>query len=162
MDKSRRIRRTLRKKRRTQRQKKQYKSRAGPSSRVNNREKSHIVRVFLGVLNMVKLYHWKTQSYASHKATDELYKNLNENIDTFVEILLGKDESRVTLLEKKGEVIDAKDKHDFKQHIYEFREFLIRDINMHFDSKQDSDLLNVRDEILGNINQFLYLMTFDK
>jgi len=111
---------------------------------------------------MVKLYHWKTQSYAAHKATDELYKNLNENIDTFVEILLGKDESRVTLLEKKGEIIDAKNKQDFKQHIYEFREFLIRDINMHFDSKRDSDLLNVRDEILGNINQFLYLMTFDK
>ena len=33
---------------------------------------------------------------------------------------------------------------------------------MFFDSKRDSDLLNVRDEILGDINQFLYLLTFDK
>jgi hypothetical protein len=35
-------------------------------------------------------------------------------------------------------------------------------MNMFFDSKKDSDLLSVRDEILGHINQFLYLLTFDK
>ena len=33
---------------------------------------------------------------------------------------------------------------------------------MFFDIKRDSDLLSVRDEILGDINQFLYLLTFDK
>ena len=33
-------------------------------------------------------------------------------------------------------------------------------MNETFDSKIDSDLLNVRDEILGAINQFLYLLTF--
>ena len=31
-----------------------------------------------------------------------------------------------------------------------------------FDDKKDTDLLNIRDEILSDINQFLYLMTFDK
>jgi hypothetical protein len=29
------------------------------------------------------------------------------------------------------------------------------------DEKTDSDLLNIRDEMLANINQFLYLLTFD-
>ena len=29
-----------------------------------NASKSHLVGVFLEMLNMVKLYHWKTQSYA--------------------------------------------------------------------------------------------------
>ena len=33
-------------------------------------------------------------------------------------------------------------------------------MNETFDSKIDSDLLNIRDEILGAINQFLYLLTF--
>ena len=33
---------------------------------------SHIVCVFLEMLNMVKLYHWKTYSFSTHKATDEL------------------------------------------------------------------------------------------
>ena len=49
-----------------------------------------IVTMFLQMLNTVKLYHWKTTSYSQHKATDELYSNLNENIDSFVEIMLGK------------------------------------------------------------------------
>jgi len=126
-----------------------------------NETKARIVQTFLEMLNTVKLYHWKTHSYAQHKATDELYSKLNENIDTFVEILLGKDESRVRMVEKRSRLIDSKNTKDFKDRIYEYREFLI-DISKYFDEKRDTDLLNVRDEILGHINQFLYLMTFYK
>jgi DNA-binding ferritin-like protein len=128
---------------------------------IPNETKARIVQTFLEMLNTVKLYHWKTQSYAQHKATDELYSKLNENIDTFVEILLGKDESRVKMVEKRSRLIDSKDTKDFKDRIYEYREFLI-DISKYFDEKRDSDLLSLRDEILGHINQFLYLMTFYK
>jgi len=126
-----------------------------------NETKAKIVQTFLEMLNTVKLYHWKTHSYAQHKATDELYKELNENIDTFVEILLGKDESRVKMVEKRSRLIDSVNTKDFKDRIYEYREFLI-DISKYFNEKRDTDLLNVRDEILGHINQFLYLMTFYK
>jgi len=128
---------------------------------ISNETKSRIVQTFLEMLNTVKLYHWKTHSYAQHKATDELYGKLNENIDTFVEILLGKDESRIKMVEKRSRLIDSENTSDFKSRIYEYREFLI-DISKYFDQKRDTDLLNVRDEILGNINQFLYLMTFNK
>ena len=31
-----------------------------------------------------------------------------------------------------------------------------------FDKERDTDLLNVRDEILGDVNQFLYLLTFNR
>jgi DNA-binding ferritin-like protein len=128
---------------------------------IKKTEKSHIVSVFLEMLNMIKLYHWKTHSYAQHKATDELYERLNGHIDKFVEVLLGKDESRVKMIEKRIDLIDSSNTSDFKSRIYEYREFLT-DFNMHFDAKRDTDLLNIRDEILGDINQFLYLMTFDK
>ena len=110
---------------------------------------------------MVKLYHWKTQSFAQHKATDELHERLSDNIDKFIEVLLGKDESRIRMLEKRIDLVDATNVKDFKSRIYEYREFLI-EMNMYFDAKRDTDLLNIRDEILGDINQFLYLMTFDK
>lgn len=123
--------------------------------------RAHIVRVFLEMLNNVKLYHWKTQSYSQHKATDELYERLNENIDKFVEILLGKDETRIKLLKKQVDLLDTKNTHEFKSRMYEYREFLTN-MNEAFDSKKDSDLLSVRDEILGDINQFLYLLTFNK
>lgn len=130
-------------------------------SKINNDSKSHIVRIFIEMLNAVKLYHWKTKSFAQHKATDELYSNLNEHIDTFVEILLGKDESRIRIMEKKIDLLDSSNTTEFKMRVYEYRDFLI-DMTNYLDNKSDSDLLNVRDEILGDINQFLYLMTFDK
>ena len=68
----------------------------------NKYTQQQIVTMFLQMLNTVKLYHWKTSSYAQHKATDELYTNLNLNIDTFVEIMLGKTGGRVNLTGEKS------------------------------------------------------------
>ena len=54
-----------------------------------------IVKTLLELLNHVKLYHWNTHVYSVHKSTDELYKNLDENIDKFVEVFLGKNKIRI-------------------------------------------------------------------
>ena len=124
-----------------------------------NSAKSHLVSVFLEMLNMVKLYHWKTHSYAQHKATDDLHSSLNANVDKFIEVLLGKDPKRIKMMEKKIELIDPVNVTDFKSRIYEYREFLT-DMNVHFNETRDSDLLSIRDDLLADINQFLYLMTF--
>ena len=129
--------------------------------RPNIQNKSHIVKIFIELLNMVKLYHLKTRSYAKHKATDELYRNLNKHIDEFVEIMLGKDQSRINMVEKRIDLLDASSSAEFKRRIHEYREFLI-DLNLYFGQGSDTDLLNSRDEILGDINQFLYLASFDK
>jgi hypothetical protein len=126
-----------------------------------NASKSHLVSVFLEMLNMVKLYHWKTHSYAQHKATDDLYSSLNANVDKFIEVLLGKDAKRIKMMEKKIDLIDPVNVTDFKSRIYEYREFLT-DMNVHFNETRDSDLLSIRDDLLADINQFLYLMTFRK
>ena len=133
----------------------------GAKSHYTNASNSHLVGVFLEILNMVKLYHWKTQSYAQHKATDELYASLNENVDRFIEVLLGKDNKRIKMMEKKIDLIDPANVSEFKTRIYEYREFLT-DMNLHFSEKTDMDLLSIRDELLADINQFLYLMTFRK
>jgi DNA-binding ferritin-like protein len=124
-----------------------------------NENKAHIARVFLEMLNNIKLYHWKTKSYAQHKATDELYDKLNSNIDEFVEVLLGKDESRIKLLKKRVDLMDTTNAQDFKTKIYKYRDYLI-EMNEIFDAKKDTDILSIRDEMLSNINQFLYLLTF--
>jgi len=113
------------------------------------------------MLQTIKLYHWKTRSYSHHKATDELYKELNENIDKFIEVLLGKDQSRVKMMEKRIDLLDANNTREIKERIFEYREFLT-DMNIWFDQSRDSDLLSIRDDILASLNQFLYLLTFDK
>jgi len=123
--------------------------------------KDKIVRIFIEMINAVKLYHWKTRSFSQHSATDELFERLNKHVDKFVETMLGKDELRIKLLSKHTELYDFSNTFSFKERIYEYREFLISMSDCLKDSR-DSDLMNIRDEILGDINQFLYLLTFDK
>lgn len=136
-------------------------TRVNRSNGINNGKKSHLVRVFLEMLNVIKLYHWKTRSFSQHKATDELYSQMNEHVDKFVEVLLGKDQSRISMVEKHIDLMDATTTKEFQTRIFEYRGFLM-DLNRYFDERRDTDLLNIRDEILADINQFLYLLTFDK
>jgi len=114
-----------------------------------------IVLMFLQMLNTVKLYHWKTSSYAQHKATDELYGELNTNIDAFVETMLGYSGGRVNLTGHKTlPLMDYTNVNDFSREVARYKDFLI-----HLDI-EGSDLLNIRDEILGSLNKFSYLLTF--
>lgn len=123
-----------------------------------------IVVKYLEVLNLVKLYHWKTMSFAKHKATDELYTRLNKHIDEFVEVLLGKRGDRINLMSKRSiALLDVDSSSKFKVHIEQFRAYLIAlNDNPAIKSAANTDLYNIRDEILGDINQFLYLLTFTK
>jgi len=123
-----------------------------------------ITVVFLEILMMVKLFHWKTSSYATHKATDELYTKLNTNIDSFIEILLGKSGSRIDLMnnsERKFKLIDLSNQEALKKEIEAFKGYLVSlNDNKAMLSMSNTDLFNIRDTILGDMNQFLYLLTF--
>lgn len=120
--------------------------------------KTQIVRVLLEMVNVVKLYHWNTHSYAEHKATDELHERLGENIDKFVEVYLGKDGSRIQKWNQHMEIPQLANASTLKSRMFEFRDFLVK-MNDVFDEKKDSDLLSIRDDILADVHQFLYLLT---
>ena len=124
---------------------------------------SRVTVQFLEMLLLIKLFHWKTHSYAIHKATDELYSTLNENMDKFIEILLGKTDSRLDFSGRTTITLpsDVKSTEELQQRVMKFKVFLIE----LSDSKElspmtNTDLMNIRDEILGDLNQFLYLLTF--
>jgi len=121
-----------------------------------------ITVIFFEILLMIKLFHWKTYSYATHKATDEIYSSFNEHMDKFIEVLLGKSDNRINLMNQKQiklEDLESQDK--LKQKIEGFKGYLVNlDKNSAIKLMSNSDLLNIRDEILGDMNQFLYLLTF--
>ena len=123
-----------------------------------------ITVIFLEMLLMVKLYHWKTHSYATHKATDELYESLNSNIDKFIEVLLGKTGSRIDLMHhNKIHLIDLDSQDKLKSKVERFKSYLVGLDNnkaLHSGNMTNSDLFNIRDEIMGDMNKFLYLLTF--
>ncbi len=131
------------------------------STSVKKFEKEIAIK-FIEILMMVKLYHWRTTSYATHKATDELYTSLNEHIDKFIEVLLGKAGNRIEVIGPKSfslKDIDSQDK--LKRLIEGFKSYLVGlNNNKTIGIMSNSDLLNIRDEILGDLNQFLYLLTF--
>ena len=129
---------------------------------INNSKKSKIVTFFLEMLNVIKLYHWKTKSYAQHKATDELYTKLNANIDSFIEILLGKTGSRIDLMSKNSiRLVDLSSQESLKREIESFKSYLVGlNDNKAMKKMSNTDLFNIRDTILGDMNQFLYLLTF--
>jgi len=120
--------------------------------------KETIIENFIEMLNTIKLYHWNTHSFSQHKATDELHERLSKNVDKFVEVLLGKRDSRIKHIQPKIPIVNNRTSKSFKHQIYQYREYLIG-MNRCLDPKRDTDLLNIRDEILGDINQLLYLLS---
>ena len=122
-----------------------------------------IVSTFLCMLNTVKLYHWSTSHYATHKATDQLYSDLSSKIDTFVETMFGKETTsfRQKVLQMRSiNLHSIHTNNDFKNEADQYKTFLIKlTNNKTFNVQKNTDLLNMRDDILGSINQFLYLLT---
>jgi hypothetical protein len=128
-----------------------------PKQNIGSYSPEQMVIMFLQMLNTIKLYHWKTTSFAEHKATDDLYAKLNGTIDSFVEILLGKRGTRVNLTSTKHiSLSDFSNSSELKREVELYKQYLTK---MPLQDT-DSDLLNTRDEMLGHLNQFTYLLTF--
>ena len=123
-----------------------------------------LVPQFLEMINTVKLFHWRTTSFSIHKATDELFSALNGKVDSFVEVLLGKAvRGRDELLQVGGGGLalrTCKSVEEFKPMVHSYIQFLLGlSQNPTFNTLANTDLLNIRDEMVGLFNQFLYLLT---
>ena len=133
-----------------------------------------IIYFFLQMINSIKLFHWKTTDYATHKATDQLYADLNLKIDQFVEVLLGKNSAihnnnnnnnntRSYILNITSLKLPSfKNNNDLKKEIDHYKIQLMNlTSSPQINKINNSDLLNIRDEILALLNQFLYLLTLN-
>lgn len=117
---------------------------------IKNTKLENTLHKMLEMLMLIKMYHWKTSSYSAHKATDHLYASLNEHMDKFVEIWLGKNNK--TLNAKMNISVG---------YVSTKLSYKVKTFISHLESLQlDSDLLTIRDDIVGELNQFLYLLTF--
>jgi len=104
-----------------------------------------------------KFLHWQTFGDAKHKAYGEIYEAMGGNIDKLVEAMMGKYgrvqfDSEFSIMFQD---ISALSVQNFMDGITEF----LVGMTEQLDPKYDSDLLNIRDEILGDINQTKYRLT---
>jgi len=111
---------------------------------------------FLSIQNQIRIYHWQTESYAQHKAFDKTYKQIGDLIDTFVEIYMGKYGRSKAKFTYNIELHNIDE--DYIAMIDSYVDFLVG-LNGELDQVNDSDLLNVRDEMLGVFNRLKYLLT---
>jgi len=128
-----------------------------------------VVPTLLSMVNTVKMYHWRTLQFSVHKATDQLFASLNDKVDDFVEVMLGKPvlgggggSSRDKYLNLPHEMLPVPilvDAAGFTAYLEEKKVFLTTDLNALFDAVKDSDLLAIRDDILASVNTYLYLQT---
>lgn len=111
-----------------------------------------IVKFFFTLQLLIKLYHWNTLLYSRHKATDEFLENFAKKIDKFTEVYMGKYKVKPSVENIKLDISFLTDDNMILL-LNQSRDFL-NDLNNY---KLESDLLNIRDEILADVNQTLYL-----
>ena len=123
----------------------------------NSTSGGDIVSTLLTIRNQVKLYHWQTKSFADHKATDDLTAALDLAIDKFVEVYMGK-YGRPKM--SKGIKLHNFNGNAARQFVSKQTLYLINVLPRKI-KKNDSDLLNIRDEILAELNKIRYLFTLN-
>lgn len=116
-----------------------------------------IVHAMMTIRDQVKLYHWQTRDYPRHIATNDLVPKLDANIDQFVEVFIGK-YGRPKLGARHAIAL-----HNFSDRqatafvrgaVHWLANVLPKKL-----APGDTDLLNIRDTILADLNQTLYLFT---
>ncbi len=121
----------------------------------------NLPKFFFSLQLNIKMYHWQTTSYARHKATDNLLSSIDGLIDKFIEIYqgkFGKFPQGFTTINVRT-LNDENTASDFLQQCIHFLNNIVdEDNNL---TINDTDLLNIRDEMVGLINQTLYLFSFN-
>lgn len=122
---------------------------------------SKAINLMLSFQLQIKVLHWQTKSYPQHIAYGDMYDYLNGAIDKFVEVYQGKYERIAYEQESQSDTFTIANINnvDAKTMIKGFEEFLSFTLPKLLTPASDTDLLNIRDEILAEINKLKYLLT---
>lgn len=116
------------------------------------------VNFFFQMREQIKLYHWQTKMYSRHKATDSVIDSLDEHIDKYVEVYMGKyGRPKMTSRNNTTKVQNLTETSIIKfirQCIAVLNTSLVKGLKPF-----DTDLLSIRDDMLADLNQLLYLFT---
>jgi len=127
---------------------------------------SKVLLKMMTMLNQIKLYHWQTLSHPRHIATDSLYGKLNDLIDKFIESLTGRliiqNRNFKYRIELNDPIILKNNPGDDISFGYtlmiEYAAYLQSD-ELNDVIASYSDILNIRDEMLGEVNRISYLFS---
>ena len=116
--------------------------------------RASLITKLIYLQNQFKIFHWQTFSYAQHQAFGGLYSDLSGAIDEFVETYQG----IYDRLSFTGEMFAFSDlKESNFSVILADQVSTLKTYEEYFAG--NTDLLNIRDEILGILNKTSYLLS---
>ena len=116
------------------------------------------VHFFLQLRDQLKLYHWQTRVYARHVATDKILESLEKSIDSYVEIYIAK-YGRPRLSGKNTTIsLHNLTEAGAVRLVHSAMKYIQGPLSKRLQAS-DTDLFNIRDELLADLNQLLYLFT---
>jgi DNA-binding ferritin-like protein len=114
------------------------------------------INFFFTMREQIKMYHWQTHVFARHKATDDVISALDETIDSYVETYMGKyGRPKVTAATRNVSIQNMTEKTATRfigTCIQYLQGPLVKRLK-----PTDTDLVNLRDEMMGELNKLLYL-----
>lgn len=116
-----------------------------------------IVSSFIQFQLSLKIYHWQTHVYSRHVASDTLHSTLSRNIDRIIEALQGMQNKRVNFTQTSPLQLQNMDDVTMDRMLRRFGEWLQDDFQKLVPMNQF--ILNIRDEIVCDIAQTLYLFS---
>jgi len=129
------------------------------SNKLNSEKKSELNRLCMNLLNhqiVLKLFHFQTELYGAHKASDAYISSYLEKMDKFLEVAQGI-YGKITL--KKYALSGSSHTDDnIVKHINGIIYYLRNKIDDILDGY--TDLINIRDDLISDANQLKYLLTF--
>ena len=109
------------------------------------------------LLSQIKLFHWSVMKYSQHIALDKLHSSLSENVDKFIEIYIGK-YNKQPLKKFNISMTASSDTTDINNYL-ELEIEKIKKIRNNL--SKATELQNIIDEMMGNINQCKYLLNLE-
>lgn len=119
--------------------------------------KEELILKLIQVQNQFRFLHWQTYGDAKHRSYGDIYESLGGHIDSFAESLMGK-YGRVEFEPEFMIAFQDIKSLSVQNFLDGVTEFLVS-MTDQLDGKYDTDLLNLRDEMLLSINKLKYLLT---
>ena len=118
---------------------------------------SGLLRGLLQLQLQLQLYHWQTYSHARHTAIDKFLEQYVPMLDTFVETFQGR-YGRIQL-DEAIELRNMDDASPCPDNYLLGAQTLLTEVLPQYVQNGDVDLLNLRDEMLAQVNQLRYRFT---
>ena len=122
---------------------------------MENKDLQQYIQDIVQLQVQVKFFHWQTKILGKHLALDRLFDAIIENVDEFTETAMGK-YGRIDVAGLSYTFVNITD--DSVNSVIDGAIDMCIKVQSAFD-KDDTDLMNLRDTLLGKLNQTKYLLT---